>query len=172
LFFDSSFAEDYPETNPGKYTPSVQKVYDFSDYNSILLTHRPIWAAKGKKKEDLLNWTLQSAFNNKIPSNVTFIVSGHVHCLQTISFILRPNQIVIGNSGVDLKGSFDLPADGIIDFSGQNAKVLVSQSFGFVTWKKSSNFKLKRDWITTFYSLSYIGKDPIWTPSNLNFTPP
>lgn len=102
-----------------------------------IMTHRPIWGFQ-KTSSPTLNQMLQAALANspakKLPASVELVLAGHMHIYESLSFLgdgSRPPQIVVGNSGVSLSSSPDVPSfsasvDGAV--SSGNAM----QEFGFL----------------------------------------
>jgi hypothetical protein len=80
-----------------------------------LVTHRPVWGVVKKTKGGpagnepygFINVTQQAAlakvFPDGLPSNVTAVLSGHMHRFQAIGFgDRRPPQLIVGTAGVEL----------------------------------------------------------------------
>jgi hypothetical protein len=80
-----------------------------------LVTHRPIWGvvkkikggSAGGEPYGFINVTEQAAlakvFPGGLPSNVTAILSGHMHRFQAIGFgDRRPPQLIVGTAGIVL----------------------------------------------------------------------
>jgi hypothetical protein len=81
-----------------------------------LVTHRPFWGvvkkikgrpAGGDDPYGFINVTQQAAlaraFPNGLPSNVTAVLSGHMHRFQAIGFgERRPPQLIVGTAGIVL----------------------------------------------------------------------
>ena len=76
--------------------------------HALLLSHRPIWAAKAGQKGErssirTLNATLEQAWAAAPIPGVELIVAGHTHLFELLSFRQQlPPQAVIGNSGTRL----------------------------------------------------------------------
>ena len=80
-----------------------------------LVTHRPLWGvvkkikggSAGSEPYGFINVTQQAAlakaFPNGLPSNVTAVLSGHMHRFQAIGFgDRRPPQLIVGTAGIVL----------------------------------------------------------------------
>lgn len=89
------------------------------------LTHKPLW--KSPKKEFFTlknhdNLTQIEAFGNKFPSNITTIVSGHIHIAQLLLMDNVPDQIIVGNGGALLHAQDQEPVYQNIEFNYSNGK--------------------------------------------------
>jgi hypothetical protein len=115
-----------------------------------LVTHRPIWGVVKKTKgqpagrEDygFINLSQQTAlalvFPDGLPSNVTAVMSGHMHRFQATTFAgRRPPQLVVGTAGMELSNVYPVPptADdkrpiGVPRLDGIDATVVGLMEFG------------------------------------------
>jgi predicted phosphodiesterase len=107
---DSSSAPDAGPTaaQVGQFTSIFQQGISANLSHAWLVSHRPVWAAKAGTKGDrgelrTLNETLQKAWAAAPMAGVDFIVAGHTHLFELLSFKQPlPPQAVIGNGGTDL----------------------------------------------------------------------
>ena len=87
-----------------------------------LVTHRPIWGVvnkiqgwAGRRRALRLHQRHPAgrrwpAFPNGLPSNVTAVLSGHMHRFQAIGFgDRRPPQLIVGTAGIELRMSEPQP---------------------------------------------------------------
>ncbi|HEY2658610.1 MAG TPA: metallophosphoesterase [Caulobacteraceae bacterium] len=122
-----------------------------------IVTHRPVWAVTPFARlgsigpaEISLNKTLQAAVRGRDLSDVSMIVSGHVHQFAAYDWgSERPAQLVAGTGG-DAAEESDLtrPRSAQRSIDGLTARRLTFQRFGF--------FMLERDgadWTGTFRDL-------------------
>jgi hypothetical protein len=125
VVFDSALADDNPVTTSQvpEYAAMFTKVHDLAAGHpgAWFVDHRPLWATGGPAPSDTLNLTLQAAIaqsGNTLGSDVSLILSGHVHAMGAFTLSDgRPPQIVSGGGGTLLDtskaGNFaGLPIDG------------------------------------------------------------
>ncbi|MGL9732924.1 MAG: metallophosphoesterase [Wolbachia sp.] len=141
FIFDSSSGEDIFTTHStiDAFRKQFNKLtQDNSNKPTWFLTHRPLW--RSLKKEFLTlkshgNLTQIEAFGDKFPSNVTTIVSGHIHIAQILLMSNVPDQIIIGNGGVLLHAQDQKPTYQNVEFSYSNGKNYLAHEarnfFGF-----------------------------------------
>lgn len=132
---DSANACDAGVNFPEAYSRQLTRVQrQILDKPTWLLVHRPMWGMReapdkeGPPEMEVINQTLQQALRDQpdgeLPSEITLVLSGHMHRFQATSFgAARVPQLIIGNSGGRLSsdpptGPFsatidDLPATGI-----------------------------------------------------------
>ncbi|WP_395462675.1 metallophosphoesterase family protein [Wolbachia endosymbiont of Cantharis cryptica] len=138
FIFDSSSGEDI-FTNQSTID-AFEKQFDklTQDKPTWFLTHIPLW--RSPKKEFLTlkshgNLTQIEAFGNKFPSNVTTIVSGHIHIAQILLMNNVPDQIIVGNGGALLHAQDQEPAYQNVEFNYSNGKNYLAHEvknfFGF-----------------------------------------
>ncbi|MGL9717807.1 MAG: metallophosphoesterase family protein [Wolbachia sp.] len=141
FIFDSSSGEDI-FTNQSTID-TFKKQFDkltqgSSDKPTWFLTHKPLW--RSPKKELLTlkshgNLTQVEAFGDKFPSNVTAIVSGHIHVAQILLMDNVPDQIIVGNGGALLHAQDQKPIYQNVEFSSSNGKSYLAHEvrnfFGF-----------------------------------------
>ncbi len=150
---DSSNAADAVLYNTGLYIPQYRQVADMlaDGTPAWIVTHRPIWGvvkklkggpAPGDVPYGFINITQQAAiaavFWSGLPSNVTAVLSGHMHRFQAIGFDgRRPPQLVVGNGGMELSQVQPQPSDehprrpvAVPDLAGKDAWVVGLEEFG------------------------------------------
>lgn len=128
FIFDSSSGEDIftNQSIADAFEKQFDKLtQDSSDKPTWFLTHRPLW--RSPKKEFLTlkshgNLTQIEAFGDKFPSNVTTIVSGHIHIAQILLMDNVPDQIIVGNGGALLHAQDQEPIYQNVEFSYSNGK--------------------------------------------------
>lgn len=72
---------------------------------NIILTHRPLFAVGCNNTEMVsLDWTLERAISPSFLTNVSGVISGHMHWLEVVEFqnMTLPTQIVVGHGGTKL----------------------------------------------------------------------
>lgn len=139
--FDSSSGQDI-FTNKNEiniFSKQFDKItHDNSNKPIWFLTHRPLW--RSPKKEFLTlkdhgNISQVEAFANKFPSNVSAIVSGHIHIAQILLMDNVPDQIIVGNGGALLHAQDQEPIYQNIKFNYSNDKHYLAREvrnfFGF-----------------------------------------
>jgi hypothetical protein len=123
-----------------EYTRELLAVNGLATVPTFLVSHVPFWLIAPKGDNDDGGGgpaTLEAALRNleklgqPLSSNVTMIVSGHLHQFEYLSFQhARPSQLILGNGGTQMsKAAGDLrgkPVDGDIVSEGLAANV-----FGF-----------------------------------------
>ncbi len=110
---------------PGDYSPTpdpaavtqyrgeFDRIDDLVDRTTWLLTHRPFWAAasyrdsSGQAQLGITDLTLQTALqqsnDGRLPTDVRFLLAGHVHNFEMLQFSDgRPPQMVSGGGGTKL----------------------------------------------------------------------
>ena len=149
---DSSNAADAVPYNTGLYIPQYRTVAGMlaDGAPAWILTHRPIWGVVRKSKGGpagdapygFINITQQiavaAAFWSGLPSNVTAVLSGHMHRFQASGFAgRRPPQIVVGNGGMELsqvepRPSAERPKEPVAvrNLAGVDAWVVGLEKFG------------------------------------------
>ncbi|NSX83193.1 phosphoesterase [Wolbachia endosymbiont of Atemnus politus] len=141
--FDSSPGEDI-FTNQSTID-TFKKQFDKLTFDKLtqdkpawFLTHKPLW--RSPKKELLTlkshgNLTQIEAFGDKFPSNITTIVSGHIHIAQILLMSNVPDQIIVGNGGALLHAQDQEPIYQNVEFSYSNGKNYLAHEvrnfFGF-----------------------------------------
>ncbi|WCR57530.1 metallophosphoesterase family protein [Wolbachia endosymbiont of Ctenocephalides felis wCfeJ] len=141
FIFDSSSGEDIfinqsiTDTFERQFDKLIQ---ESSDKPTWFLTHKPLW--RSPKKEFLTlkshgNLTQIEAFGDKFPSNVTTIVSGHIHIAQILLMDNVPDQVIVGNGGALLHAQDQEPIYQNVGFSYPNDKHYLAHEvrnfFGF-----------------------------------------
>ncbi|MDG7055176.1 MAG: metallophosphoesterase [Wolbachia endosymbiont of Menacanthus eurysternus] len=141
FIFDSSSGEDIFTTQ--STIDAFEKQFNKLTQDSFnkptwFLTHKPLW--RSPKKELLTlrshgNLTQIEAFGDKFPSNVTTIVSGHIHIAQILLMSNVPDQIIVGNGGALLHAQDQEPTYQNVEFSYSNGKNYLAHEvrnfFGF-----------------------------------------
>lgn len=163
IVMDSSNAQDYPSDNSNIYEKMFSIVKKISDKKpTILLTHKPIWAAKRKEEEKyLINWTLQEAFGSNFPSYINLLITGHIHAHKLITSPNRPTQLIVGNGGIELNTNWKEPQGAEIMIQGSMMKVYYEQKYGFdilmksvdstkIPWKFNSYFMTDKNGTITW----------------------
>jgi hypothetical protein len=125
MVFDSALANDNPSSasQVPDYAAMFTKVHDLAAGHpgAWFADHRPLWSTGGTTPSDTLNLTLQAAITqsgNTIGSDVSLILSGHVHAMGAFTVSDgRPPQIISGGGGTELEtdkaGTFTgVPIDG------------------------------------------------------------
>jgi predicted phosphodiesterase len=125
VVFDSALANDNPATasQVPEYAAMFTKVHDLAagHPDAWFVDHRPLWSTGGTTPSDTLNLTLQAAIaqsGNTIGSDVSLILSGHVHAMGVFTVSDgRPPQLISGGGGTELEtnkaGTFTgVPIDG------------------------------------------------------------
>ena len=158
FMLDSANASDYPAAAVPKYQVLVEQIRGFAAQDGFaggtLVTHRPIWGAKGEKKDEKINRTLQAAFDNNLPSKIGLVQSGHIHAHQEVIFKKdtgRPLQIITGNSGVTLKNKIKIK--GKVKLSGKKAEVSFKKAHGYDLWQRDTS--LPYHWRIFFHYLDF-----------------
>ncbi|MDG7056149.1 MAG: metallophosphoesterase [Wolbachia endosymbiont of Meromenopon meropis] len=139
--FDSSYSEDIftVQNAINAFEKQFNKLTQVSfNKPTWFLTHKPLWRFLKKELFTLRNHgnlTQIEAFGDKFPSNVTTVVSGHIHIAQILLMNHVPNQIIIGNGGALLHAQDQEPAYQNIEFSYSNTKHYLAREvknfFGF-----------------------------------------
>ncbi len=140
--YDSSSADDScPAGMPCKQEPVFEKIYKEAAAAGLshawLISHRPIWAAKAGPKgnrDDLqvLNTTLQQAWKAAPIPGVEFVVAGHTHMFELMSFKEKlPVQGVLGNGGTELAHKIKESLNGKTIGSGMVANATTWDDFGY-----------------------------------------
>ncbi len=120
IVMDSANACDAfaPKLTTAKYSGQFKKLGGLSKGSSRrwFMTHRPLWGIKKYEPKKnppvkVINQTLQSAFGNTAPANVSLLLSGHMHIFEALTFTAgTPPQLIVGNGGVELATEKHLPA--------------------------------------------------------------
>ncbi|MDM8335615.1 metallophosphoesterase family protein [Wolbachia pipientis] len=141
FIFDSSSGEDIftIQSTINAFKRQFDKlIQDSSDKPTWFLTHRPLWRSPKKEFFTLKshgNLTQIEAFGDKFPSNVTTIVSGHIHIAQILLMNNAPDQIIVGNGGALLHAQDQEPTYQNVEFSYSNGKNYLAHEvknlFGF-----------------------------------------
>lgn len=141
FIFDSSSGEDIFTTQStiDAFERQFDKlIQNSSDKPMWFLTHKPLW--RSPKKEFLTlkshgNLTQIEAFGDKFPSNVTTIVSGHIHIAQILLMDNVPDQIIVGNGGASLHAQDQESVYQNVEFDYLNGKNYLAHEvrnfFGF-----------------------------------------
>lgn len=139
---DSSADEGAPDMDmAAAFKPQFEALAQVPE-NSWLLMHRPIWAVVKVKKGELVggNATLAAATGGTMSSNVSLMLSGHIHAFEAITYEGGlPPQLVVGEGG-DWPDR-DTPADlaGLSVFNARiKSGVTLSAIFGFAMLEKSA----------------------------------
>ncbi|RDD34577.1 Calcineurin-like phosphoesterase [Wolbachia endosymbiont of Cylisticus convexus] len=138
FIFDSSSGEDIFTTQ--STIDAFERQFDklIQDKPTWFLTHKPLW--RSPKKEFLTlkshgNLTQIEAFGDKFPSNVTTIVSGHIHIAQILLMDNVPDQIIVGNGGALLHAQDQEPVYQNVEFDYPNGRNYLAHEvrnfFGF-----------------------------------------
>ncbi|WP_168463798.1 metallophosphoesterase family protein [Wolbachia endosymbiont of Ctenocephalides felis wCfeT] len=136
--FDSSSGEDIFATQ--SEVDAFRREFNrlTQDKPTWFLTHRPLWRLPKKKFLTLRNhghFAQIEAFGDKFPSNVTAIVSGHIHIAQILLMENAPDQIIIGNGGALLHAQDQEPVYNNVEFNYSNGKSYLASEvknfFGF-----------------------------------------
>jgi hypothetical protein len=121
------------------------------DQNTWLLTHQPLWGVLPNNKDgssfDIINPSLQQALQNPLPSPIEFVLSGHIHLGEVLSFAGdRPPSIIAGNSGAKLLPALSTDVVGT-ELDGEViTTAMTSSHHGFTTFERGS----ADTWIATF----------------------
>ena len=112
LVLDSANAEDdrAPGEKVAAYAAQFTALQDLATTKEAwLLMHHPLWGvgwAKGADKTRGLtypNATLQAAAGSRLPPHLRFVLSGHLHTFELLSFAHgRSPQLVVGSGGTEL----------------------------------------------------------------------
>ncbi|MDN5247544.1 MAG: metallophosphoesterase [Wolbachia endosymbiont of Tyrophagus putrescentiae] len=139
--FDSSSGDDMLANNNQVevFNKQFSKVIqDPSNKPIWFLTHRPLW--RSPKREFLTlknngNLAQVEAFGDNFPSNVTTIVSGHIHIAQILLMDNAPDQIIVGNGGALLHAQNQKPTYYNMEFNYLNNRHYLAREvrnfFGF-----------------------------------------
>nr|WP_245970081.1 hypothetical protein [Wolbachia endosymbiont of Bemisia tabaci] len=138
FIFDSSSGEEIFTTQ--STVDAFERQFDklIQDKPTWFLTHKPLW--RSPKKEFLTlkshgNLTQIEAFGDKFPSNVTTIVSGHIHIAQILLMDNVPDQIIVGNGGALLHAQDQEPVYQNVEFNYPNSRNYLAHEvrnfFGF-----------------------------------------
>ncbi len=130
--------ESAPDTDVHLLVSHLKKI-DRSYKKNWIWSHHPFWGLIGNwdkanpnKKNLMLNQTLQEAARKApLPSNVQWVISGHIHLFEALSFTDKgPSQLVIGNGGTELS---EAPQDlSGIQIAGRSIESgVVRREFGF-----------------------------------------
>ncbi|HEV8355118.1 MAG TPA: metallophosphoesterase [bacterium] len=101
-----------------------------------LLSHKPVWGIfKRNKKGQVFsdNPTLAAAAAQALPASVQMVLSGHIHFLQVLTYVGRPPQVVVGNSGTLRIPAVKGPLAGTSVAGTPVASGRVLEEFGFLT---------------------------------------
>lgn len=125
FIFDSSSGEEIFTTQ--STVDAFERQFDklIQDKPTWFLTHKPL--LRSPKKEFLTlkshgNLTQIEAFGDKFPSNVTTIVSGHIHIAQILLMDNVPDQIIVGNGGALLHAQDQEPVYQNVEFNYPNSR--------------------------------------------------
>ncbi len=168
FLMDSATANDEKAVNVDEFEPLVQQIRDASGTGftkGTIVTHKPLWGAKGTKKDERINRTLQKAFGKKgPPQKINLIQSGHIHTHEVVRFknkTGRPLQVVTGNSGIQLNTKVpDRVNDNKIKIQKKKAQVEAVSKFGFDWW--SWNPIRPTGWDMTMHILTFSNGGPVW----------
>nr|WP_237342926.1 metallophosphoesterase [Wolbachia endosymbiont of Folsomia candida] len=141
FIFDSSSGEDIFTTQNeiDAFEKQFDKLTQYGPNEPIwFLTHRPLWRSPKKKIltfESHGNLAQIEAFGDKFPSNVSAVVSGHIHIAQILLMNNVPDQIIIGNGGALLHAQDQEPIYKNVEFDYSNGKSYLAHEvrnfFGF-----------------------------------------
>lgn len=135
--FDSSYGKDSDYTEEQIKTLSKQFDFLLQNNNSKpvwFLTHRPLWSYAKKSMIFYHDGNIAQikAFGNKFPTNISAIISGHVHIAQIILMEEKPTQIMVGNGGSLLYSQDQKPILCGVDLDGAKAQeIRTLHGFGF-----------------------------------------
>lgn len=168
---DSADAGDAFVYNVPAYAEQYRKVARMLDERrpTWLATHRPIWGVVKKTKglaaagEDFgfVNLSQQTAlalaFRDGLPSNVTAVLSGHIHRFQATTFGgRRPPQLVAGTSGMELSNVYPIPPKPddrqpirVPKLDGMDATVVGLMEFGAMVLEPGHNGAWTGDMISS-----------------------
>ena len=143
LVLDSSnAADDAPATDRvAAFTAQFRLAASLQLSHALLISHRPIWAARAGGKGErftvrTLNATLEHAWAAAPISGVDLIVAGHTHLFELLSFEQRlPPQAVIGNSGTKLAHRIKGGLEGVSIGEATIAHASAASEFGFAVVK-------------------------------------
>jgi len=138
FIFDSSSGEEIFTTQ--STIEDFEREFDklIQDKPAWFLTHKPLW--RSPKKEFLTlkshgNLTQIEAFGDKFLSNVTTIISGHIHIAQILLMDNVPDQIIVGNGGALLHAQDQEPVYQNVEFDYPNGRNYLAREvrnfFGF-----------------------------------------
>ena len=150
---DSTNACDYGLLNSDSYINQfsiLQNLIKSADNNkpTWLQMHRPLWGVDGgscgnnsSAQYCYVNQTMQNAIKHSpLAKSVDLIVSGHMHRFQLVDFKSkkRPDQLVIGNSGVKLSGLHPKTTK-VLKIDNKKATVMGLKQFGYMNISLSGN---------------------------------
>jgi hypothetical protein len=137
----SATREDTPDADQVKRYSS--QLATFSGHALWVADHHPFWALKrspATHRESVISQPLAAAWEQTNPSGIRFILSGHIHLFEFLSFEGdRPNQLVAGDGGTDLADSVKT------DFSGETVSGAAVKSgrslhdFGYTVLDRSKD---------------------------------
>jgi predicted phosphodiesterase len=137
---DSSNADDYAPASDrvAAFTAQFRQAASLHLSHALLLSHRPIWAAKAGQKSEpstvrTLSATLQQAWAAAPIPGVDLIVAGHTHRFELLSFRQQqlPPQAVIGNSGTKLEREIKTSLEGQSIGEATVANASAASDFGY-----------------------------------------
>ena len=115
---DNAAADDRLATDVAIYRNALEAAGIVPGRPNWIIGHRPVWGAVGGGH--WLNATLQAAYAGRL-SDVSLILSGHIHTTELIEMSGRPGQLILGTGGADLAAA--VPADTLIGTSAAGAVV-------------------------------------------------
>jgi hypothetical protein len=77
-----------------------------------LISHKPMWGVlRVRPSPVVLNYTLQQAWANRLPSAVNLVLSGHLHIFQALTMASAgfPTALLVGTGGTELDDPAWLP---------------------------------------------------------------
>jgi hypothetical protein len=130
LLLDTSYAPPYEiaESSANKldrYTRYIDRLGALSDREAWLVMHVPIWAftnptvdAGERYGSTVLQQAVRDSRPGQLPPNVIFLLTGHIHVWEVISWsgsTARPPILLAGNGGGGLSAPLLRPSDGQLD---------------------------------------------------------
>jgi hypothetical protein len=147
FIIDSANANDYlaPTDQTSWYENYLQEVNQSKAKYNWIITHKPFWFVYSEDElhqavqSHFLN-TLQTAWLNVLPSNISLLLSGHVHRFQVLNLSDKekyPPQLIAGNGGTRLDQQLVQANLTGINIAGENITQGISlNDYGFVTMEK------------------------------------
>jgi hypothetical protein len=127
------------------YRAQFARVAELARPPTWLVHHRPLWAVGQSARESgpagvyRTNPTLQAASDNRLPTDVQLVLSGHVHTWEALAFADgRPSQVVVGNAGTTLDPPLAAALTGL-DVGGTTiAGGSMRHAWGFMTFERTA----------------------------------
>lgn len=139
VVMDTASAGDITTTAPlnDAYREQLQEVEKLAGPGAWLLTHKPIGGAVlylDGKERFVETATIQQAVDNKLPVNISVVISGHIHLAEALIYdpdTGKPYQIVAGNGSTALDASVTGGYDGRVLGVEDLRLIHVAHEFGF-----------------------------------------